>query len=188
MPVCPQPSAAQLYYQACVPGGRLGVMRLLFDLAVDQTMKADTDPIRRHVGDLLRAAVSEDTIDKNDALRDYLDHLPPLNLTKLDTATGTLQLNVADESRHFEGTIDTGTSSVNVSWDLPTRLSGGYWRTPNVLQIAFWQGQRARIRIGVPEHEFSAEIECLVISGDGIRAITSGADTPHILVRFDECG
>ncbi len=188
LPVCPQPSPDQAYYTACSPAGRYIATRLLFDLAIDHVMKADTDLVGRRIGDLLRASMSSETLDKNDALRSYVDRLDVLKLSRIDIATGTLLLNVAAESRRFAGTIDVGTSPVTVSWELPERLAGGYWRTPSVLQVAFWEGQRARFDIGLPSGELKAEVECLAISIDGIRIVTSGGDTPDILVRFDECG
>lgn len=186
LPVCPQPSPDQAYYTTCAPSGRFIAARLLFDLAVDHVMKPDTDQVRRHLGDLLRASVSSEALEKNDVLRDYLDRLDVLKLAKIDTATGTLLLSVADESRRFAGTVDLGSAPVKLSWDLPERLAGGYWRTPNVLQIAFWEGQRARFRVELPSGELAAEVECVVISTDGLRIVTSG-DTPDILVRFEEC-
>jgi hypothetical protein len=187
LPVCPQPSPDQTYYTACSPSGRYIATRLLFDLAIDHVMKADTDLVGRRVGDLLRASMSKETLEKNDTLRSYVDGLDVLKLSRIDIATGTLLLDVAAESRRFAGTIDVGTSPVKVAWDLPERLAGGYWRTPSVLQIAFWEGKRARIDLGLPGGELKAEIECLAISIDGIRIVTSGSDTPDILVRFEEC-
>jgi hypothetical protein len=189
LPVCPQPVPAQPYYTACAPGGRLVVARLLFDLAIDHLMKADSDPLRRRAGDLLRAVVSDETIEKNEALRAYLDGLNVLTLTKLDTVTGMLQLNVADESRRFSEAINLGGDPYRLTLQLPARLSGGYWRTPDVLQIAFWEGQRARVGIAIAGGgQLEAEVDCIVISTDGIRVVTGGADTPDILVLFDACG
>lgn len=188
LPVCPQPSPEEAYYTACAPGGRLLAARVLFDLAIDHVLKADSEPVKRRAGDLFRSMVSDATLEKNSELRAYLDRLDPLKLTKLDTATGLLQLAVPEEARRFTGTLDLGAEPFQLSWQLPARLAGGYWRTPGVLQIAFWEGQRATFRVTAPSGiEIEAEVDCLVISTDGIHVVTADASTPDILVRFDEC-
>ena len=189
LPVCPQPSPEAAYYTACAPLGRILVARLLYDLAIDHLLKSDLDPVRRRLGDLLRAFVNGEVLEKNDALRRYLDRLEPLRLVKLDTTTGTLQLDVAEEERRFTGTFAfaEGTSP-DISWELPARLAGGYWRTPAVLQVAFWEGQRATFRVAAPNGDaLAAEVECLVVSTDGVRIVTGGTSTPDVLVRFEGC-
>ncbi len=187
LPVCPQPPPDQTYYTACVPGGRLLAARVLLDLAVDHDFKADSDPVLRRAGDVFRSLVAKDDVESNGDLRRYLDQLEPIKLTKLDTATGMLQLNVPDDARTFAGDVKVGDDAHTVRLQLPARLSGGYWRTPDVFQIAFWEGQRATIALRIPSGpEITAEIECLVVSSDGIRAVTTG-DTPDLLVRFDDC-
>jgi hypothetical protein len=187
LPVCVDPSPEQQYYTACAPGGRFLAANLLFDLAVDHVFKADSAPVKRRAGDILRSLVTDETLDKNDALRAYLDALEPMKLTKIDTTTGMLLLHVGEEQRRFAGSVALDTESYQVSWQLPERLAGGYWRTPGVLQIAFWEGQRAKFRIEGPSGiAVEAQIDCLVVSTDGIRVVT--ATGPHILVRFDQCG
>jgi hypothetical protein len=187
MPVCAPPAPHEPYYTACAPAGRFAVTRLLYDLAIDHLLKPSTDGVTRRAGDLLRSMLSIESLEKNAALRDYFDQLDLLKLTKLDTVTGTFEWKFPEEDRRFRGGVDAGLGPVTVGWDVPARLVGGYWRTPGVLQIAFWRGDRATIRIGAPSGEVVAEVECLVVSTDGIRAVTSGADTPDLLVRFDEC-
>jgi len=188
LPVCAQPTPTQTYYTACATGGRILVARLLGDLAVDHLMKADSQPVQRRLGDLLRNVTSDDTRDKNTGLRNALDLLAPLTLTKIDTATGTLLLTIEDDRRRFSGTLEGATTSTTLSWELPPRIGGGYWRTPATIQIAFWAGQRFRFDLeSATAEKVSAEIECLAISVDGIRIVTTGVDTPDILVRFDEC-
>ena len=187
LPVCPQPAPDQPYYTACVPGGRLLAARVLLDLAVDHDFKADRDPVRRRAADVFRSLVTDEAFESNGDLRRYLDELEPIILTKLDTATGMLQLNVTDDARTFTGDVKVGDDARNVRLQLPARLSGGYWRTPDVFQVAFWEGQRATIGLLLPAGgEITAEIECLVVSTDGIRAVTTG-ETPDLLVRFDDC-
>jgi hypothetical protein len=187
LPVCPQPSPSASYYTACASGARLLVARLLSDLAIDHLFKADTEPVRRRFGDFLRSAVAKDALEANGALADALDRFAPITLTKLDTTTGTLQLLVDEEDRRFSGAVEGKASRTTVSWELPARLAGGYWRTPATLQVAFWEGQRPRLDIETVAAKLSAEIECVAVSTDGVRVVTSGADTPDVLVHYDAC-
>jgi hypothetical protein len=189
LPVCPPPAPDELYYTACVSTGRLPAARLLFDLAIDHSLKADNEPVQRRVGDILRMVMAEPTLEGNGALRTYADSLEPIRLVKLDTSTGSLRMTVPEEARSFAGTLNLEFVSYEVSWQLPERIRGGYWRTPGVLQVAFWEGQRPAFRLAVPGGlDVAAEVECLVVSTDGLRVTTAGASVPDILVRFDECG
>ena len=111
-----------------------------------------------------------------------------MKLTRLDTATGTLRMDVGDEERSFRSTIVVGNATTDVSLSLPERIEGGYWRTPGVLQMAFWKDRQVHIHVDVPGGDpFDADIECAAISGDGVRLVTSGDDIADVLVRFDSC-
>ena len=188
-PVCPQPVPADPYYSACVAGGRIPAARLLFDLAIDHVMKGDYDPVYRRPSDVFRILAVKEVREKNEPLIDFLDRLGLIMLTKLDTTTGTVRLDVDGDARRFDGTIDVRASPTPFTLQLPERLAGGYWRTPTVLQVAFWEGQRATLGIVVPGGvRVETEIECLVMSTDGIRVVTGGSGIPDLAVRFDECG
>jgi hypothetical protein len=187
VPVCAAPSSSDPYYTACAPMGRLVAARALFDVTVDSVFKPASAQIRRRAGDMLRSLVAEDVLEKNKGFLGYLDALGPLTLAKIDTATGTLQLEVEEKDRRFEGSVELGDAPYPVTIRLPARLSGGYWRTPGVFQIAFWEGQRATVGLGAPgASHVDAEVECLVVSTDGVRVVTAGA-TPDVLVRFEGC-
>jgi len=188
LPVCAQPEPDQPAYTACLPGGRFVVVPLLTNLAIDQLMKADGTPIKRDGHELFQSMASEESREKNAALGEYLDRLEPLKLTRIDTSTGTLRLDVADEERSFSTTVVVGDAEHRLGLELPARLEGGYWRTPGVLQMAFWKGQRVSLTSKTTSgSEFSAEIECVSVSADGIRIVTSGPSVPDILVGFDPC-
>jgi hypothetical protein len=151
-------------------------------------MKSDTDPVLRRPSDLLRMVASKDARDRNGALTTYVDKFESFAFTKLDTTTGNLALPVSDDLRYFEGTIDLGSDQIAVSWQLPNRVAGGYWRTPDVLQIAFWESHRPRLWIPIPNSgRTELIVECIVISTDSIRIVTGGSETPDVLVRFDGC-
>jgi len=187
VPICAPPSPSEPYYTACAPGGRIAAARMLFDLTVDHIFKPDSGQLLRRPVDVLRAIVSDETLEKNAGLRAYLDGLAPLTLTKIDTATGLAELTVADDARRFSGPLAVGETPVSLTIQLPPKISGGYWRTPGVLQMAFWEGQRAKVGLTMPDgRSIDAEIECLAVSTDGLRIVTAGA-TPDVIVRFEDC-
>lgn len=187
VPVCAAPSPSEPYYTACAPMGRLGAARFLFDLTVDHVFKPESSQIRRRAGDVLRSLVPDDVLEKNVGFLAYLDALAPVVLAKIDTATGSVQLAVEEKNRRFEGNVELGDAPYPLTLQLPARVSGGYWRTAGVLQIAFWEGQRATVGLGAPgPTHIDAEVECLVVSTDGVRVVTTGA-TPDVLVRFEDC-
>ncbi|MFN2375934.1 MAG: hypothetical protein ABR538_05310 [Candidatus Binatia bacterium] len=187
LPVCPQPEPGRPVYSMCAPGGRFVVVPLLTNLAVDQLFRVGTGPIRREPQAVFTAAVSEETRERNSPLVDYLGRLGALELTPIDTAGGTLRMDVAEDDRSFTTGLETGGGQVRLELELPERIEGGYWRTPGVLQMAFWKGARAKFRTTASGTEVAAEIECVVVSTDGIRLVTTGVEAPDILVGYDPC-
>lgn len=187
-PICPEPDGEQPVYTACIPGGRFLVVPLLTSFAVDVLLKGDSAPVAREPRAILASVAGSETLEKNAALTDYLGRLEPLTFTRIDTATGTLCLDVADDERSFAATVIAGGAEHSVKIELPARLEGGYWRTPGVVQMAFWKGQRASFSLKSPGGlELAAEIDCIVVSADGIRLTTSDPSVPDVFVGFDAC-
>jgi hypothetical protein len=185
LPICPHAVPSDLYRAACVPGLRLAVTRMLFDLSIDHVLKGERDPILRQPGDIFRTFVSDDTFEHNASLHSYLEKIGPLKFTRIDTATGMIQVSIPDTSRRFTGTIVLGETNVPVTIQMPAQVDAAYWRTPSVLQVAFWEGQRISAEVEMPNADaFAFEAWCLVVSTDGVRIVTSG-DAPDILIRVD---
>jgi hypothetical protein len=188
LPVCPQPEPDQSVYTACLPGGRFLVAPLLANLAVDQLLRPEPGPITREPRAVFASLATAETLENNAALADYLGRLAPLKLTRIDTSTGTLRMDVGEDQRSFSTSVAANETAYRVGLELPERIEGGYWRTPGVVQMAFWKGQRARFTVAAPDGPaIAAEVECLVVSSDGIRLVTTGSQTPDILVRFESC-
>ena len=185
-PVCAPPVPEKPYYTACVPEGRIGAVRFLSEIAVDHVLKSEA--FQRRAIDVFRATVTKRLRDDNPVLEDYFARLQPAKLTQLDTCTGTLDMPVDDDERAFTSTLDIGDQRYDVSWHLPPRLAGGYWRTPGVFQIAFWAGNRMTATIKAPSGvDVAAEIGCVVVSADGLRIMTADAAVPDVLVVFAGC-
>jgi hypothetical protein len=187
-PICPQPDPDQPVYVACVPDGRFAVVPLLTDLTVDLLLKSEGVPIRRDGRELFKSMTSEETFKANSPLADFLDRLEPVELTRTDTATGTVRLEVGENERRLSTMVTIGDSQVRLGLEFPECVEGGYWRTPGVLQVAFWKGQRpsfsTRLAVGT---ELAAEIDCIALSVDGIRVVTAGTSVPDILIGFEAC-
>ena len=174
-------------YTGCLAGGRYLIAPFLSDLTVDLLLRSEGTVVSREPRSLFASMATADTIKSNKALTDYLAGLPALRLNRLDTASGSLRMDLAQEQRSFSSQFEAGENSWQLRIELPERIEGGYWRTPGVLQMAFWKGRRASFVVPGPDgSEISAELECLVVSTDGIRLVTAGS-TPDILIGYDQC-
>lgn len=188
MPVCPQPDPAAPVWSACSPTGRFLAISFLSNLTIDQLLRYDGRPIERRPRDLFESVVDGDTLASHAALADWLGELGALRLTRLDTATGTLDMETAEDHRVFSSTLTVGGLGYEARFEMPAKVEGGYWRTPGVLQMVFWKDRRAKFRVETPAAgTVEGEIECAVVSADGIRLVTAGEGTPDVLVGFGPC-
>jgi len=188
-PVCPDPAPADLYYTACLKGGHFITAGMLADFSIDHLFKASSSPFTRQPVEVLRAFDAAKVFEDDAPIIKYLERLAPVTFTRLDTATGTLQAKVPNEARVFAAAVDVAGDRYLLRWRLPPRLAGGYWRTPTVLQMAFWEGSRVALRVrSMRGLVFDTEIACVVVSADGIRSVTADPRVPNLLVVFDQCG
>ncbi|HEY2773497.1 MAG TPA: hypothetical protein VGK20_05540 [Candidatus Binatia bacterium] len=188
VPVCPQPDPERPMISACAAGGRYAVAAFLNNLSIDQTLRGEGAPILRDLHSVFATSAPQGFQKQNAEVGDYLGHLPPLRLSRFDTASGSVEMAVPDDSRTAQFELQAGGHDLKLGIELPERIEGGYWRTPGVLQVAFWSGRRAKFHTQLTDGSaFDAEIACLVVSGDGIRIVTTGDDTPDVLVRMDAC-
>lgn len=176
-------------FTACLPGGRFLIAPMLSSLAVDVLLRGEPGPIKREPRAVFKSMASKDVVEANASLADWLGRLPALELSRLDVSTGTLKMHIDEENRKFEATIEARGIPYTVGIELPSRLEGGYWRTPGVLQMAFWKDQRAVFKATgqLVGDVVGGEVECVVIASDGVRLVTTGSDVPDILLRTDAC-
>jgi hypothetical protein len=188
LPVCPQPEPDQPVYTACVPGGRFLVVPFLSSFAIDHLIRAEGGPITRDPRALFLSMATADVQAKNPDLGEYVARLAPIQFRRFDTSTGSIAVDIGEHERSFATAIEVKGLRYGFELGLPARIEGGYWRTPAVLEMAFWQGQRATFKVtGPDETKYTGEIECFVVSADGLRLVTPGPATPDLLVRFDPC-
>ena len=188
MPVCPQPDTAAPVWTACSPTGRFLVLSFLSNLTIDQLLRSDGKPIERRPREVFESVVDGDTLAAQAALGEWLGGVGPLLLSRFDTATGTLKMETPEDRRHYSSSMRVGGLDYDVTIDVPERVEGGYWRTPGVLQMAFWKDHRVRVAVKTPAAgAIEGEIDCVVASADGIRLVTAGEGTPDVLVGFGPC-
>lgn len=188
LPVCPAPALTEPYYSACNVGGRIATIRILSEFAVDQLFRTPTLPFVRRPFEVLRMFDAGWGIGDDHPLAGYLRQLNPIQFTRLDTATGNLRWDIAESNRSFTTTVEVQGRSYEVSWQLPAQIAGGYWRTPGVLQMALWEGQRPTIAVTSPDgFELRSEISCVALASESVRLVTTDTETPDVLIGFDPC-
>ena len=187
-PVCPPPVPDQVYYTACGVGGQVPVSRFLAEFATDHLFKSKTFPFTRRAIDVLRVFDPGSVITDDHPVLPYLQRLKPIVFTRLDTAAGFVDWRVDESDRSFATHVEVAHQQYDVSWQLPARVAGGYWRTPGVLQVALWESQRPTLAVQSQDGlHLSVEVSCMVLSADGLRVVTTEPSTPEVLVLLGPC-
>lgn len=185
--VCAPPATGENVVGVCQPFALFPVVRFLADFSVDHHFKPAPPPFERSLLQLLQPFAAKELLD-NDALRVFLAALAPLRFVQLDRSTGTVFADFAETARSFEGSLERSDGPVSVSLELPASLQGGYWRGPDLLQLAFWEKHRLRFRLGAAAgRSVEAEVECVSLSPDGLLLRFAPATTPPLLLFLREC-
>jgi hypothetical protein len=185
-PVCRPVAAGEAVRVAYSAASLEPVARLLADFAIDHLLKPSPPDFERTMPQVARPFVAQQLID-NPALAGFLRGLSPLHFTQLDRTTGTVIADLRKDTREYRAPLDGVPGSPTLSLRLPERLEGGYWRGPDVLQVAFWERKRAQGRLewtGGPAVE--GELECLSLTSSGLLVRFAAAGTPALLVKFEE--
>jgi len=186
-PICAPPGPDERVHAICTPFSLFPAVRFLADFTVDQLFKPAPPPFTRSLlefGQLF--AVKE--IAASPPLKDFLAVLAPLRFAQLDRTTGTVFADFDAGRKEFDGELAGVAGQPAMTLRLPRHLQGGYWRGPDVLQVAFWEHGRMGVRI---THEggrvFEGEVECAALSPDGLLVRFEPAVMPPLLVQFREC-
>ncbi len=186
-PVCPPPSPSQLYYATCGLRVMMPVRRFLTEFAVDHLFKPASLPFERSPLDLV-APLAGSQFEADGDLSEQLGSLAPLRFTRLDKSTGTVDAAFGEGTRSFSAALEVPEGQHRLSFELPERLAGGYWRTPEVLQVAFWEGKRIAFVLELADGQRrEGGISCLSLSSESLRLVTSDPIAPDFLLNFREC-
>jgi len=186
-PVCAPLAPGEAVHAVCAPFSLYAAVRLTADFTVDHLFKPSPPTIQRSVLEASQHFAAKQIAD-NPALKSFLAALVPLRFSQLDRTTGTVQADFSTNPREFEGRLAGVEGEPTLALRLPATLQGGYWRAPDVLQIAFWEQGRVAIRT---DHGggrvVEGEVECVALSPNYLLARFAPATTPPLLVRFREC-
>jgi hypothetical protein len=188
LPICAPLGPDELVQAACAPYSLYPAVRLLADFTVDHLFKPAPPPIQRtllEAGQLFAAKQIAD----NPPLQSFLENLAPLRFSQLDRTTGTLIADFNANKREFQGRLVGVEGEPTLSLRVPAILQGGYWRGPDVLQIAFWEKERIAVRLAPNGGlAFDGEVECLVLSPDGLLLRFAPEPRTPLLLELRECG
>jgi hypothetical protein len=186
-PVCAPVGAEERVQPFCAPLSLYAAVRFLSEFTVDHHFKPAPPAIQRSALDTTRFVIGKQLAD-NPALETFLRGLEPLRFIQLDRSTGTLVSDFGKNERRFQGSLKGVEGEPALTVRMPASLQGGYWRAPDVLQIAFWQNQRFAVRMDYGNgRAFDAEVECIALSPDGLLARFASPGAAPLLLQFREC-
>jgi hypothetical protein len=188
-PICAPPSPSETYLAVCKPGWVVvnNVTRLLSRLSVDHLFKPPPPPFSYSIGDLILPIVGGQLV-ADDDLRDFVEGLAPIDFTQLDKSTGTLSVNLEPAPRTFGAEFESDDQQSHLSLRLPIHLEGGYWRAPDVLQIAFWKDHRPGFTYAFGDGQLvEGDVACVSLSVENLKIDLEDEDQVGIIVFFGEC-
>jgi len=188
-PVCAPPSPNLTYLSVCKPGPGVvhNVTRLLSAFTVDHLFKPPPPPVSYTIADLIRPVAGSQLMAHED-LSDYVDGLAAISFTRLDNSTGTLKADFEDTQRDFNEEFGSDNQAARLKIQLPVHLEGGYWRAPDVLQMAFWKDHRPGFTFEFADgHVVRSHITCVSLSPGGLKIDLADEEQPGVVVSFGSC-
>lgn len=186
-PVCRPLAPGEAAIRSCRPPCLDAAVRLLADFSVDQIFKPAPPTFGRNPLDLAQALVGKELRD-NPQLAAFLASLPSLRFRQLDRVTGTLVAEFPESRRVFETRLEGVPGEPTLAIKFPEHMEGGYWRAPDALQIAFWEGKRMDARLAsATGATLEGTLQCLALSPDGLLLRMGPGDKPPIFFAFREC-
>jgi len=186
-PVCAPVGPDEKVKTTCLPFSLFPVVDFLADFTVDQLFKPAPPPIRRDVLEAVQLLAGKPVSD-NPELQQFLAALSPLHFTQLDRTTGSVLADFEGDKRELKTRLEGLPGSPTLILRAPLHLQGGYWRGPDVLQVAFWDKGRFALRMAVENGPaLEGEVECVALSPDGVLVRFAPATTPPLLALFREC-
>lgn len=187
LPVCRPLGADEDVVVSCRPFSLFPTARFLADLSIDQLFKPAPPPVGRSVLEMVQLFAGKEVLDHPD-WKKFAGALPPVRFQQLDRTTGTVLGDFADATPELSAPLDKVEGSPTLTVSLPAVLQGGYWRGPDALQVAFWEKQRAAVKLAWPGgRSFQGEIDCVSMTPDGVLIRFAPASTPPLLMLFRDC-
>lgn len=186
-PVCAPPSPQAEYRIACLPGGRFWIGRLLAEFTLDHQFRVSTQPISRDLEKLAPPTNDEEVAASLDAWFD--SRWGDVTFAPLDRSSGTFVGQQQEDAPVDAWETPIGSDGGSLRLSAPARIEGAYWRTPGVVELAFWKDAQPRLHWSSTSSPAALddEIACLSVSLDSVRIETADAGTPDLLVLFADC-
>lgn len=188
-PICAPPSPSQTYLAICMPGlsSIQGSALILAQFSVDHLFKPPRISFSYTLAQFAAPFVGRQLVEDED-LYDAVRDLPAIKFARLDNSTGTLVAIFEESLRSLTGHFNDDDQQSRLSLELPARLEGGYWRAPDVLQMAFWTNHRPSIRFELENRTvIESEISCISMSAGSLKIDLVEDDQPGILVSLGSC-
>jgi hypothetical protein len=185
--ICPPIAKDQQVTIACRPVYAFSAMRMLADFTVDHLYKPAPWSFERTFAQSAQGLALQELKDNPDLAR-FLTLLPAVRFTQLDRSTGTLLGTYDKAERVLEASLTVLAGEVTFSLEVPERLEGGYWRSPDVVQMAFWQGKRLRLKVrGGGGPDVGGEVSCASLTPEGLTVTFAESGVPPLVILFRGC-
>ncbi|HXC51676.1 MAG TPA: hypothetical protein VN634_12370 [Candidatus Limnocylindrales bacterium] len=186
-PICPQFVRGQQVAVVCRASYGFSVVRFAADFTVDHLLKPLPWSFERSLSQIAQAFAFKELRD-NPELAKFLLAIAPIRFAQLDRTTGTVSAAFESNERAYSAPVSGVTGTPKFSLDLPERLEGGYWRAPDVVQIAFWQGKRMHVRLeNADGNAIDGEIACVSMTPDGVSITFAQESTPAVFLMTRGC-
>ncbi len=186
-PICPPLAPGEAVLTSCRPLSSAPAIRLLADFTVDHLLKPAPPAFGRGALELAQPFVGKELRDNPD-LTAFLNALPSVRFTQLDRGTGTLAADFSGARREFQSPMQGVSGEPTLAIRFPEHLEGGYWRAPDALQVAFWEGKRIDARLVAADGTTrEVTLQCLALGPDGLLLRMGPDGSPPIFLAFRDC-
>lgn len=185
-PVCAPVAPGEPVITVCRSFSLYPVVRFLSDFTVDHLFKPAPPPFARSLVDAARLISSKEIAD-HERVEKLLAELSPILFTRLDRTTGSVVADWKASARELITTLDAADEKPSLAVRLPELVRGGYWRGPDVLQIAFWEGNSIAVEVATGGTTFGGDVECLSLSPDTLLLRFRSAASPPLSIQLREC-
>ncbi|HEY2773500.1 MAG TPA: hypothetical protein VGK20_05555 [Candidatus Binatia bacterium] len=194
-PVCASLAPGERATISCRPFSLSPVVRFLADFSVDQLFKPTPPAFQRTALEMAPLFAAKEVSD-DAALQKLLSSLPPLRFSQIDRSTGTVLAELGDSATNADLVLDKIDRAPRLAVRLPRVIAGGYWRGPDVLQIAFWENKRVGMTLSFAGGTVGGaaggvaaggDVDCVALSPEGLLVRFAPASVAPLLVLFRDC-
>jgi len=189
-PICAPPVPTQTYLDVCHSSSFVvrDVTRLLSRFSVDHVFKLPPPAFSYSFKEFVSPLIA-DLLNRYEDLDAFISGLAAVQFTRLDYSTGTLSANLEDAPRSFSTELENDDDEKSrLALQLPILLEGGYWRAPDVVQMAFWNDHRPSFTFELDDGKVvEGDVKCISLSASNLKIDLENEDQPEIVISFGGC-